>query len=110
LTNATVSCDTPNTCYVPKFVIPFDATLGSVTDVSDPSVTYLFKWLEREIRFATKNLSNCTVANLALPTGSLALPTVADAQDPTDASSSIYLGAKPIVTAPARVMQGALED
>jgi hypothetical protein len=109
LTNATVSCDTPNARYVPNFVIPFDATLGMVTDVSDPSVTYLVKWLEREIRFATKNLSDCTLANLALPTGSLALPTVADVQDPSDASSSIYIGAKPVVTAPPRVIQGVVE-
>jgi hypothetical protein len=49
LTNQPVSCDTPDSRYVPQFVIPFDATTGRVT--SGQSV-YLVKWLEREIRFA----------------------------------------------------------
>ncbi|MBT9597202.1 MAG: hypothetical protein IV094_14570 [Vitreoscilla sp.] len=102
LTNAKVSCDTPDSRYVPAFVIPFDETLGRV---SDGSTTYLVKWLDREIRFASKELGVCTAAGLELPSN-LVLPTAAGLKDPSDSASAIYIGPKPELDASPRVIHG----
>jgi len=105
LTNQKVSCDTPNSRYVPAFVIPFDEVLGRVDNGGTP---LLAKWLDREIRFAKKDLSVCTNAGVTLPTG-LTLPTAAGLADPSDPASPIYIGAKPTVTDAPRVIQGEVK-
>lgn len=102
LTNAVVSCNDQSSRYVPSFVIPYDATLGQV---SDGTKTYLVKWLDREIRFAQKPLSACDSAGLTVP-ANVTLPTASDLKDPTDPSSSVYIGAKPTVTSAPRVIHG----
>jgi hypothetical protein len=51
LTNEAVSCDTQNARYVPAFIIP------AGDQVTNGSTTYLVKWLEREIRFAAKDMT-----------------------------------------------------
>ena len=102
LTNAPAPCDDQNSRYVAAFAIPFDATLGHV---SDGTHTYLVKWLDREIRFARKPLSQCTGASLDLPSG-LTLPTAADLKNPSDPDSDIYIGEKPTVTDAPRVIHG----
>jgi hypothetical protein len=104
-TNAAVGCDTPDSRYVPAFVIPFDETAGRV-DAN--GTTMLVKWLDREIRFAKKDLSVCTGAGITLPSG-LALPGEAGLQDTTDPASSVYIGAKPVLTDPPRVIQGEVK-
>ena len=101
-TNAEVPCDGNGARYVPSFVIPFNATTGRV---KDGSTEYLVKWLDREIRFASKLSSVCSTAGLALPS-SVTLPTAADLQDPSDPNSSIYIGVKPTVTDAPRVIHG----
>jgi hypothetical protein len=101
-TNEAVSCDQPESRYVPAFVIPFDETLGRVTRNSTPM---LAKWLDREIRFARKPLSACTNAGLSLPTG-LTLPSATGLADPSDSTSDIYIGSKPSVTDAPRVIHG----
>jgi len=105
LTNEPVSCDNQgdNTRYVPAFVIPYDTVLGKVTS---GNTTYLVKWLEREIRFAVKDAGVC--ANLAAPTD-IVLPTAAELKDPSNSSSDIYLGIRPEVTDPVRVIQGEVK-
>jgi len=100
LTNQPVSCDQANSRYVPDFVIPFDATTGQATDGTN---TYLVKWLDREIRFARKDISACS--SLTLP-NSVTLPTASVLKDPSDSTSDIYIGAKPTVTGQPRVIQG----
>ena len=105
LTNLAVSCDTPDSRYVPLFVVPFDVSTGVVRS---GQTSYLVKWLEREIRFARKPLSVCTGAGLAAPTG-ISLPTAADLKDPSDANSDIYIGAKPTVTDAPRVIHGEVK-
>lgn len=105
LTNLPVSCDAPGSRYVPEFVIPYDAALGVV---HDGDTTYLVKWLEREIRFARKPLSDCTDAGLTVGGGAV-LPTVADLKDPSDPASDVYNGAKPTVTDAPRVVQGEVK-
>jgi hypothetical protein len=102
LTNAMVSCDTPNSRYVPAFVIPYDETLGRVSLGGND---YVVKWLDREIRFARKDPSTCAAAGLNLPSG-LTLPTAAGLADPSDPAASIYIGAKPTLTAAPRVIHG----
>lgn len=102
LTNAVVSCDTQGSRYVPAFVIPYDETLGRV---SRNGTGYLVKWLDREIRFARKDPAVCAAAGLSLPSG-LTLPTASGLVDPSDPSSSIYIGAKPTLTAAPRVIHG----
>jgi hypothetical protein len=105
LTNANVSCDTQNARYVPAFAIPYDATAGVVTA---GSTTYLVKWLEREIRFASKDISVCTGANLSLPSG-VQLPSAAGLKDPSDPNSDVYVGLEPTVTDAVRVVQGEVK-
>jgi hypothetical protein len=104
-TNAPVSCDQGNARYVPAFAIPFDQTLGVV---HDGSTALLVKWLNREIRFAAKDLSVCTAAGITLPTG-LTLPDGSGLQNPADASSPVYIGSQPTVTDAPRVIQGVVE-
>lgn len=103
LTNQPVSCDQDNARYVPEFVIPYDTTLGQASDGTN---TYQIKWLDREIRFARKNLSVCS--SLSLPSN-VTLPTAADLKDPSSSSSDIYIGTKPTVTAAPRVIQGEVK-
>ena len=104
-TNEVVSCDGENARYVGAFTIPFDATQGRVVSGSD---TYLVKWLEREIRFAPKALSECESAGLQLPVD-VSLPTSAELQNPSDPSSAAYIGLKPDVAAAPRVVQGEVK-
>jgi hypothetical protein len=103
LTNALVSCETQDSRYVPAFVVPFDAAVGRVTE---GDTMYLVKWLDREIRFARKAPSAC--ASLALPSD-VTLPTAAGLKNPSDASSDIYIGAKPTVTDAPRVIHGEVK-
>lgn len=101
-TNEVVSCDGGESRYVAAFTIPMDATVGRVTEGTN---TYLVKWLDREIRFARKDPSVCVAAGLELPTG-ITLPTAADLKDPSNPSSDIYIGAKPVVDTAPRVIHG----
>lgn len=103
LTNEQVSCDQENARYVPEFVIPYDATLGQM---SDGTTTYLAKWLDREIRFARKDLAECSA--LSVPS-SVTLPTEADLQNPADSNSNIYIGTPPTVTSLPRVIHGEVK-
>lgn len=105
LTNQKVSCDTPNSRYVPAFAIPQDLELGRVDSAGTP---LLVKWLDREIRFAKKDIAVCTTAGVTLPTG-LALPTAANLNDPTDPNASVYIGAKPTVADAPRVIHGEVK-
>lgn len=104
-TNAVVSCDGENVRHVAAFTIPFDPTQGQVVSGED---TYLVKWLEREIRFAPKALSECENAGLQLPVG-VSLPTSAGLQNPADPSSTAYIGAKPSIAGAPRVVQGEVK-
>jgi hypothetical protein len=101
-TNQEVPCDGGEARYVPSFVIPFDTTSGRVTL---NGTTYLVKWLEREIRFARKNLSVCDGAGLTVPSN-ITLPTSTDLKNPSDPDSDIYIGVRPAITTAARVIHG----
>jgi len=102
LTNEKVSCETPDSRYVPAFVIPFDEVLGRVNNGATP---LLAKWLDREIRFAKKDVAVCSAAGLTVPSG-LTLPSASDLKDPSDSSSAIFIGTKPVVTDAPRVIHG----
>jgi hypothetical protein len=101
-TNLPVECNGDGSRYVPAFVIPFDTAAGKVTA---GSTTYLVKWLDREIRFARKDLNVCTSAGLTLPTG-ITLPTSSDLKNPSSPNSDIYIGVKPTVDQAPRVIHG----
>jgi hypothetical protein len=105
LTNQEVSCDTENARYVPSFVIPYDSSSGSVTADGQ---TYLVKWLDREIRFARKNITVCDSAGLTVPS-SMTLPTAQDLKNPSDPNSDIYVGVRPILTDAPRVVHGEVK-
>jgi hypothetical protein len=100
LSNQPLSCDNQEARYVPEFVIPMSDTTGVVTS---GSTNYLVKWLDREIRFASKSLGTC--GSLVVPT-SVTLPTSASVLNPADPASSAYIGAKPTVTTAPRVIHG----
>jgi hypothetical protein len=100
LTNQPLSCENEDARYVPEFVIPMSDTTGVVTA---GSTQYLVKWLDREIRFARKNLSSCST--LTAPTD-VTLPTASTALNPADPASSAYIGVKPTVTGAPRVIHG----
>ena len=104
-TNQEVPCDGGEARYVPSFVIPHDIATGRVTT---NGTTYLVKWLEREIRFARKNLAVCDGAGLTVPSG-MVLPTSADLKNPSDPASDIYIGTRPAVTAAPRVIHGEVK-
>jgi hypothetical protein len=104
-TNQEVACDGGEVRYVPSFVIPDNSTAGVVTA---NGTTYLVKWLEREIRFARKNLTVCDAAGLTIPSG-LTLPTAVDLKNPSDPTSDIYIGVRPVVTAAPRVIHGEVK-
>ena len=80
----------------------------AVGRVSAGNTPYLVKWLDREIRFARKDLSVCANAGLTLPAG-MVLPTAAELKNPADPSSDIYIGAKPTVNEPPRVIHGEVK-
>src|SRR6185295_4783079 len=101
-TNQEVPCDGGEARYVPSFVIPFNSTQGVVTA---NGTTYLVKWLEREIRFARKNLAVCDAAGLTVPSG-ITLPTASDLKDPSNPASDIYIGTRPSVSSAPRVIHG----
>jgi hypothetical protein len=112
-TNRPVDCATPNSRYVPQFVIPYDPTATpqqgiATTAASGVTTTYLVKWLQREIRFAVKDPSVCSADNLLAPIG-VQLPTAAGLKDPSSSASDVYLGTEPTVTAAPRVIQGVVE-
>lgn len=106
-TNATQSCDQPDSRYVAAFAIPFDETLGVVHAGATP---YLVKWLDREIRFARKDPSVCSSAGLTLPSG-LTLPTATDLQSPAAGSgSAVSIGTAPDMSgASPRVIHGEVK-
>jgi hypothetical protein len=103
--NQAVSCDTPQARYVPAFVVPFDEVLGRVDAAGTPM---LAKWLDREIRFARKDVSVCAAAGITLPSG-LTLPTAGGLANPADPASAVAIGSEPTVTAAPRVIQGTVE-
>jgi hypothetical protein len=105
--NEVVSCEGggEEKRYVAAFSIPFNTTQGKVTLGAD---TYLVKWLDREIRFASKPGNVCDTAGLITPTG-VTLPTSAELQNPSDPASAVYIGAKPVVTAAPRVVHGEVK-
>ena len=82
-----------------------DTTTGRVTA---NGTTYLVKWLDREIRFARKNLAVCDAAGLTIPSGTT-LPTASDLANPSDPASPIYIGTRPTVTTTPRVIQGEVK-
>ena len=105
-TNEAIDCNTPDSRYVPAFVIPYDQTLGVAHGTDDAATPYLVKWLDREIRFARKSPSACSA--LALPSTS-PLPTSDQVRNPADPNSEVYLGVKPEVTDPPRVIHGEVK-
>jgi hypothetical protein len=106
LTNEEISCENGEEArYVPSFVIPQNVDVGRVTEGGH---TYLVKWLDREIRFARKNLSVCDAAGLTVPS-SMTLPTAQDLRNPADPASSIYIGTRPTVTGVPRVVHGEVK-
>lgn len=102
LTNEHVSCETNESRYVPAFVIPFDEVTGRMNNGSS---TYLAKWLDREIRFARKDVAVCSAAGVNLSSGT-SLPDASGLKNPSDPASPIYIGDKPGVTDTPRVIDG----
>jgi hypothetical protein len=105
LTNQEIGCDEDGARYVPSFVIPDDSVAGRVTADGE---TYLVKWLDREIRFATKTITVCDSAGLTVPSSS-PLPTVLDLKNPSDPASDVYVGVRPTVTDAPRVVHGEVK-
>jgi hypothetical protein len=102
LTNEPVSCETQDARYVPAFVIPYDEVAGRL---SNGSKSYLAKWLDREIRFAKKDVAVCAAAGVTLPSA-LTLPDASGLANPSDPASSIYIGDKPVLVSAPRVIDG----
>ncbi len=104
LTNQTVDCGAQNddVRYVPAFAIK------KGEQVTSGSHTYLVKWLEREVRFARKDITDgVSCAGLSTTNINVTLPTAADLKDPSSAAQAdVYIGKKPVVTDSPRVIQG----
>jgi len=108
LDNSVVDCSqsgsNQNIRFVPAFVIPFDATLGVVTA---GNTTYYVRWLDREVRFAQVNASQCSSLSLSGATG-LTLPTESNFLYPGVSTSANYIGPEPVVTDAPRVIGGVI--
>ncbi len=108
MSNQPIACDDPSGTarYVSAFEIPYDpAATPQQGVVAAGGQTYLVKWLDREIRFAQKQVSTCSASGLT--TSPAALPSSNGLQDPSSPSSAAYNGPQPVPanTAP-RVIQG----
>ena len=104
LSNQPVNCGVQNedVRYVPAFAIK------KGEQVTSGQHTYLVKWLEREIRFAKKDMADgVSCAGLSTANINVTLPTAADLKDPSSsAQTDVYIGEKPTVTDSPRVIQG----
>ena len=103
VTNAQVECNVPNARYVPLFSIPDGATMTLPT----PSTPLIVKALNAEIRLknlgpsASTACASMTLATVAPPTGGT--------HDPSNGSDAFYIGVKPTVTAPPKVIDGVIQ-
>lgn len=107
VTNLPVDCGPGSDVrYVPNFTVPYDRTVGIVTD---GGTSYWVKWLDRELRLAKVANGNCS--GLTLPSvGSLSLPTSADVVDPSDpANTAVYIGTKPALQSAPAVIHGVVQ-
>lgn len=112
--NQAINCNEAQARYVPSFAIPYDGTGASqdgvvTTSANGAQTTYLVKWLNREIRFASEPVNTCTSAPESLHVTPATLPTSAGLKDPSSASSPVYNGVEPTVTSAPRVIQGVVE-
>ena len=102
INNAPVQCNAPNARYVPMFSIPDGATMT----LPNPSTPLLVKALNAEIRLKDlgANAPACasmTLTGIAPPTGGT--------HDPSDSSDSMYIGVKPTITSPPKVIDGVVQ-
>ncbi|HKJ09672.1 MAG TPA: hypothetical protein VKA76_11365 [Gammaproteobacteria bacterium] len=101
-TNDNVDCSTANARYVPAFALPDGATMtlpGSGTPL-------IVKALDTEMRLAKVT---CSTTNLSTPTANATLPTSAGLHDPSNSGDSDYIGVKPTVTDPPKVIDGVIQ-
>ena len=101
--NSEEDCGTTGARYVPAFSIPDGATM-TLTSSNTPLVV---KALDAEIRL--DKVAGCTGVDLAQPTSSLTLPSASDVHDPSDPTDAYYLGTKPTVTDPPKVVHGVMQ-
>jgi hypothetical protein len=105
INNATVDCGTgnTNTRYVPMFSIPDGATMTLPT----PSTPLIVKALSAELRLSSLG------ASAASPCAAMTLtpvtPPSGGTHDPSSSSDSEYLGVKPTVTTPPKVIDGVVQ-
>jgi len=101
--NADVPCNTPNARYVPLFSLPDGATMT----LPNPSTPLLVKALNAEIRLANLGPSASTACS-AMSLATVAPPT-GGTHDPTNSADAFYIGAKPVVTAAPKVIDGVVQ-
>jgi uncharacterized lipoprotein NlpE involved in copper resistance len=101
--NATVNCSTPNVRYVPMFSIPD----GALMTLPVPSTPLIVKALNAELRL--KNLGPSAASPCASMPLTTATPPSGGTHDPSSSADSEYLGAKPTVTAPPKVIDGVVQ-
>lgn len=99
--NTPANCG-PNTRYVPEFSLPD----GAMMTLTSNSQALLIKALDSEMRLAKVN---CGSTNLAQPTTTATLPTTASLHDPSNSSDATYVGTKPTVTDPPKVIHGVIQ-
>ncbi|MFM2288277.1 MAG: hypothetical protein RL684_1420, partial [Pseudomonadota bacterium] len=103
LTNADVTCDTPNARYVPLFSLPDGATMT----LPNPSTPLVVKALNAEVRLASLGPSAASAcASMSLAT---VAPPTGGTHDPSDSADAFYIGTKPAVTAAPKVIDGVVQ-
>ncbi|HKK13041.1 MAG TPA: hypothetical protein VKA14_00080 [Gammaproteobacteria bacterium] len=100
--NSPTDCANANARYVPAFALPDGATMT----LSGSGTSLIVKALDAELRL--KQVS-CLNTNLPQPTTNVTLPTVADVHDPSSSADSDYIGTKPTVTDPPKVISGVIQ-
>lgn len=101
--NASVTCNTPNSRYVPLFSLPD----GALMTLPIPMTPLIVKALNAEIRL--KNLGTSASSPCASMVLATVPPPTGGTHDPSSSADSFYIGVKPVVTAAPKVIDGVIQ-
>ena len=100
--NSAEDCSTAGARYVPEFSLPDGATM-TLTGTNTPIIV---KALDAELRLSKVS---CAATSTAQPTTTATMPSATDVHDPSDPADVDYLGVKPTVTDPPKVISGVIQ-
>ncbi len=100
--NTQEDCGIAGARYVPAFSVPDGATM-TLTGSNTPIIV---KALDAELRLSKVS---CAATATAQPSTAVTMPSATDVHDPSDPADVDYLGVKPTVTDPPKVISGVIQ-